>query len=186
MEVMTMKMVVKQLRLEKRNKLKIWWHSIPGLVLTVITVMQKASSQLINATVADMKNLQLIICSFLIRAENIAKGRNMILVLIIDVMFYAILVVAPHAQSMFLFHVIVEKNNKEFLAKLLLDQSLLVRILVANFWIVWLMSVRKLAMKDRVILVKLRLLKNVSVNKKTKQQRVEEKDRLAEKSVVKI
>lgn len=48
------------------------------------------------------------------------------------------------------------------------------------------MSVRKLAMKDRVILVKLRLLKNVSVNKKTKQQRVEEKDRLAEKSVVKI
>ena len=95
--------------------------------------MQKASSQLINATVADMKNLQLIICSFLIRAENIAKGRNMILVLIIDVMFYAILVVAPHAQSMFLFHVIVEKNNKEFLAKLLLDQSLLVRIHAANF-----------------------------------------------------
>ena len=122
-----------QLMQERRRWLRIFQRSSLGHVQIVTIVMLKANFQHTSASVEGMRNHQIIICSFLTLVANTVKERSMIPVLTIAVMFSVIQVVAHLARSTSQFHVIVVKNNKGFLVKLLLDQNSLVRTNVANF-----------------------------------------------------
>ena len=130
---MSLKMVEKQLRQEKKRMQKILWHFLLGPVQIVTLVMLKTSFPHISASVEDMKSHQLTICSFLILVVNIAKRKSMKHALIIAVMCFAIQVVAHHVQLMFQLRVTVVKKSKEFHVKLLQDQSLRAKTFVESF-----------------------------------------------------
>ena len=108
-------------------------HFTLGLVQIVIIVMQKIIFLDIDAIVVDMKNQATQTWFCLILVENIANKKDMKHALILDVIFYAILEVVLLVQLKCLFHVSVERNNKEFNVKILKNINLIARIHVVSF-----------------------------------------------------
>lgn len=131
------KILMKSQMIEKKEKgeklLNKCVHFSPGHVQIVIIVMLKIIFQDIDAIVADLKNQATQIWRCLILVENIVKKKDMRHVLILDVSFYAIQEAALLVQLKFLFHVLVEKSNKEFNVKILRNINSIVKILVVNF-----------------------------------------------------
>ena len=88
-----------------------------GLVLIVIIITPKIHFLDIDASVADLKNLNFSLCNFLTPVESIVIIKNMNLVNILVVKFSAILVVVLLVKLKFLSNVFVGKMNKEFLVR---------------------------------------------------------------------
>ena len=103
-----------------------------GLVLIVTIITQKIPFLDIDASVADLKNLNFSLCNFLTPVESIVIIKSMNLVNILAVKFSATPVVVLLVKSKFLSNVSVVKMNKEFLVKFFQDQNFLAKIHVAR------------------------------------------------------
>jgi len=129
--LMKLQMIAMKERGEKlRNKCV---HFTLGLALIAIIATQKTICQDTDVIVEGMKNLVTQTWCCLIRAENIVNKKDMKLARMQNVICFAIQEAALLARLKFLFLVSVAKNNKEFNAKIHLNKSSIVIILVVNF-----------------------------------------------------
>ena len=108
-------------------------HFILGLALIAIIATQKTICQDTDVIVEGMKNLVTQTWSCLTRVENTVNKKDMKLARMQSVICFVIQEAALLAQLKSLFLVSVAKNNKEFNAKIPLNKSSIVIILVENF-----------------------------------------------------
>ena len=125
--------------------------SVLGLVQTATLVIPRILCQNTNAFVEDSTSQIILRWSYLIRAVNTVTGRSTIIALTPDVISTAILEVAHLAVFKYLLAATVEERSRECHASYLADLNLHALTIVESSWIVWLMNVTNLVMRDLAI-----------------------------------
>lgn len=125
--------------------------SVLGLVQTATSVIPRILCQNTNAFVEDSTSQIILRWSYLIRAVNTVTGRSTIIALTPDVISTAILEVAHLAVFKYLLAATVEERSRECHASYPVDLNLHALTIAESSWIVWLMNVTNLVMRDLAI-----------------------------------